>query len=85
MRPGCDKGSMLGFYGERVCRRRNQTCSLFTVGSSTSATFVLPVYIIYIIYSCVYAHMVPVYVYIHPYHIYTLSLLYISVTTYLLA
>ena len=33
---------MLGFYGERVCRRRP---TMFTVGSSTSATFVLPVYI----------------------------------------
>ena len=46
MRPGVRQSSMQGFYGERVCRRRNQPCSLVfgqLVGSSTSATFVLPV------------------------------------------
>ena len=26
---GVRQSSMLGFYGERVCRRRNQTCSLW--------------------------------------------------------
>ena len=30
---GVRQSSMLGFYGERLCKR-NETCSLFTVGSS---------------------------------------------------
>ena len=51
---GVRQSSMLGFYGERVCRRRNQPCSLWEAQQAQLLS-----------YQCIYSIYIYMYVYIY--------------------
>ena len=68
---GVRQSSMLGFYGERVCRRRNQPCSLWEAQQAQLLSYQCIswyIYIyIYIIYLFIYLYIY-IYIYISAIH-----------------
>ena len=68
---GVRQSSMLGFYGERVCRRRNQTCSLWEAQQAQLLSYQCIYSFIHIhIYIYIYIYISTASIHVYIYHIY---------------